>query len=212
MSTQETYSISSTAWCRRYASAALLLVVGVAISVAIFFVAYHWERNSILHEFDSLAADRFHAIDNKVDDSASLLHFADNALLVGPRGDSPDFPRYLDSLAGVLKADLARYPAVQSMTWMPRVPRNERDVYEQAARKTFDPTFRFSESGVSIKSKSGKGPETDFLAYLCITAAPNDGQPCKASVPDPTEQQVMYRALDSGTDHRGPADKHVNRP
>ena len=198
MSAQETCSVSSVSWCRQYASAAILLVLGAAISVAVFFAAYTWERRSVRREFDSLSEDRFHAIGNKVDDSASLLQFADNAFLVAPRADSPEFPDYVRSLTAVLEADLSRYPAVRAMTWMPRVPHAERAAYERAARTVFDPTFRFKEVDTSTNAGSGQQPQEYFPSYLCIAATSNGNQPCKDLVRNPAEWKVMQQARDTG--------------
>lgn len=204
MSTQETCSVFSAPWCRRYASTALLSVVGVAISLSVFYTAYFWERRSIRREFDSLAEDRFHAISNKVDDSASLLHFADNVLLVGPRSDSHEFSHYVSSLAAVLKADLSRYPAVRSMIWMPRVSNSERAAYERAARTAFDPTFQFKEPGTSADAGSGRLLEEDFPSFLCIATKPNSDQSCKNSARDAADWKVMQRAIDTGLTFASP--------
>ena len=198
MSTQETCSVFSASRCRPYASTALLVVLGAAISVAVFFAAYSWELRSTGREFASLAEDRFHAIGNVVDDSARLLQFADNVFLVGPRADSPEFPNYVRSITAVIKADIARHPAVRAVTWMPRVPRAERAAYEQAARTIFNPTFQFHEPSTSANTGSGQQREEYFPSYLCIATTPDHEQLGKDLVRNPAEWKVMERARDTG--------------
>jgi hypothetical protein len=45
-------------WRRQWAPIALLAVLGIAISAAVFFAAYSWEHEAIRSHFDSLAEDR----------------------------------------------------------------------------------------------------------------------------------------------------------
>jgi hypothetical protein len=198
MSTQENCSVFSLSRCGQYAPAALLLVVGGAISVAVFLAAYSWERRSIRREFDSLAMDRFHAVSGVVDDSVRLLQFADNAFLVGPQADSPEFPNYVRSLEAVFSADISHYPAVRAVTWMPRVPRKERAAYQRAARAVFDPTFQFGEPSDSTNAGSVQRRGEYFPRYLRITAKPRHDQPGNSVAPDPAEWKVMERARDAG--------------
>jgi CHASE1-domain containing sensor protein len=198
MSTQEICSASSVSRCRQYAPTALLVVLGAAISVAVFFAAYSWERRSTGHEFDSLAEDRFHAIANVIDDSARLLQFADNVFLVGPRADSPEFLNYIRSLTAIFKVDLSRHPAVRAVTWMPRVPLAERAAYERAARTIFDPAFQFGEPVASVNTGSGQQREEYFPSYLCIATTPHHDQPGKDLARDRAEWKVMERARDTG--------------
>ena len=198
MSIQETSSVLNVSRCRQYAPTALLVALGAAISVAVFFVAYSSERRSIHREFASLAEDRLHAIGNIVDDSARLLQFADNVFLVGPRADSPEFPNYVRSLTTVIEADLSRHPAVRALTWMPRIPLAERAAYEQAARTVFDPKFQFSKPGTPAIAGSDQQREEYFPSYLRIATAPNHDRPGKDSSRDPAEWKVMEQARDTG--------------
>jgi hypothetical protein len=195
MSTQENDSTCSL-WRRQCAPIALLVAVGTAISVAVFFAAYAWERRSIRHEFDSLAEDRFHAIGGMFDESVKLLDFADNVFMIAPRVDSPEFADYVRSLKALLEKDVSRYPALHALIWAPRVPRAEMAAYERAARAVFAPNFRIGEASDSAGSGAQR-PEC-FPGYLCITAAPGRDQPVKDLALDPAVWKAMERARDTG--------------
>jgi CHASE1-domain containing sensor protein len=198
MSTQQTRPPRNVSGRRDRVGTALLMVLGVAISLAVFLAAFSWERSSVHREFVSLAEDRFHAIGNAADDSARLLHFTDNVFLVGPRVDSPEFAEYLRSLTAVFKADMLQHPSVRAVTWMPRISRSERAAYEQAARAVFGPTFQLGELNAPDSTESGQQDEAIYPHYLCVAVAPHYDQTDSSPTHDPAEWKVMERARDSG--------------
>ncbi|MBN1589770.1 MAG: CHASE domain-containing protein [Pirellulales bacterium] len=197
-SKQEVYSICSVPRFHRYVPTAILVILGAAISVAVFWAAYSWDQRSTNREFASLADDRFHAIGNMIDDSARLLQFVDNAFLVGPQANSPGFPAYVRSLTEVVQADLSRHPAVQAVTWIPRVSRDQRAAYEQAARAVFDPTFQLKEPNATATTVSGQPPEETFVSYVSVARTPHHGQSGKDLARDSVEWKLMERARDTG--------------
>jgi hypothetical protein len=198
MSQQQTRSPLDVSRGRSHAITALLVVLGVAISLAVFFAAFSWERASISREFSSLAEDRFHAIRNVVRDSTRLLQFADNVFLVGPPADSPAFSDYVRSLADVVRMDISRQPTVRAVTWMPRVPRSEQAAYEQAAQSIYGPTFQLNEPDAPADTESDQQDAAFFPRYLCVATIPHHDQRGDDPAADVAEWEVMQRARDTG--------------
>ncbi len=198
MSIQEKSSVFTAPRYRQYATTVLLVVCGVAMSVAVFLAARFWEQRSIQREFDSLADHRFHAINGAFHEFTKLLVLADNILMIAPKADSPGFTDYVRSLRTFLQKDQSRYPSLLAMTWVPRVPRDERDAYERAARAVFDPHFQISQPGSSTNTVSKPQSAEAFPTYLCIGRQLGHGQSGEDLALDPATWKAMTRARDTG--------------
>jgi CHASE1-domain containing sensor protein len=176
----------------------LVVVAGLAASLAVFFAAYFWELRSVRENFDSLAEDRFQAVESLFDESGKLIGFMDNVFLIAPKATSPEFTGYLRSLKAFLGSDLSKHLSVHGITWAPRVPNAERAAYERAAQAVIDPNYRIHEPQVAADKDEAKNRADSYPVYLSIgntLLRRNLGEDISLR---PDEWKAMQAACDTG--------------
>jgi CHASE1-domain containing sensor protein len=183
---------------RYFAPTAILLILGVVVSVALFWAAYSWEMRSIRRSFDELAEDRCKEVSNEFQEVATLLDFTDNVFQIRPRVTNSAFVGYLRYLTKLLEEDRHRHPEICSLMWAPRVPVAERSVYEQAARAAFDSQFQIGKPDASGNTEPAAQLSEYFPIYLRVAEKPAHDNLGEDLALDPAAWKVMKQAQDYG--------------
>jgi len=185
-------------WGRPLASAVVSVVLGVTITLAVAWVAYHTERRSLRSNFESLAYDRFQGISSTFEQFTRLVSFADNVFLVAPRADSPAFPDYVRSLRDFLKRDQATYPTIDAIAWVPRVSPDELPAYQRAAQAVIDPRFEIDRGTANAQGQPSSQRDALFPSYVSVGTPSRPLHPGENMALDPAAWKAMTRACDSG--------------
>jgi CHASE1-domain containing sensor protein len=178
--------------------AVIIAIVGGILSVGLFLLAHFAEQRSIRRDFDSLADHRFRATDAMFLESAKLINFMDNVFLIAPPASSPEFAGYVRSLKRFFESDVSRSLEMHGLTWVPRVPRSQRDDFQRAARTAFDPKFQIIQSDDSGKEAASRAGSDCFPCYLSLGNTLLTAEAGHDLSLDPEMWKAMQQARDSG--------------
>ena len=111
--------------------------VGCILSVGAFFFVENLDDLEHLSRFDQVAEAKFEQIEKRIDRTVSVLH-AIAGFYAGTKAvHREEFSAFVVAL-GELQA-------VQALEWIPRVSQEQREQFEDAARKDGFPDFAFTE-------------------------------------------------------------------
>ena len=103
------------------------LAIGIGASVAVLFVAQRWESETILIDYEVASNDRMLAVKRTVQDHVAVLDMLGRFCEVTKRVDRDEFRQFI-------RPALDRDPDLVMMAWLPRVPFDQKDVFETAAQ------------------------------------------------------------------------------
>ena len=127
----------------RLLPAAVVAILGIGVSLAIFTVARQWEDARLRYEIENRTATYgkvfAHIPELYIDELQSIgaLYAASKVV------DRKEFRTFVRNI-------LQRRPGIQALEWIPRVPAADRPAYETAARRDGFPGFQ-------IRERSGEG-------------------------------------------------------
>ena len=112
---------------RHFAPAHTVAIIGVAASVAVWYLAFFQERRAMVEEFNGRANNQAIVMENGIDDYWDKLYSV-RALLESMTGNvtREEFENFSRSL-------ISRHSGILNIAWAPRVKRNERAAHELAA-------------------------------------------------------------------------------
>jgi CHASE1-domain containing sensor protein len=117
---------------------AVLPIVVICLSIAIFFTLWRLENQNAKASFDIVAQERFDALESNVTltlhSLVSLGAFYDSSISV----ERAEFARFAQDL-------LARDNAIQALEWIPRTPNRLRADRENSAHRDGFPSFLITE-------------------------------------------------------------------
>jgi PAS domain S-box-containing protein len=176
---------------RQWAMPAMVLGVGIAISLVLFQTVLNWHHRETQATFARIAADRFEAIrkDTEADEFVlqALASFYDGSNSV----EREEFTEFV-------APSLAWQPDIRSLAWVPRVRAAELDLLQETVRKEGVADFHMTEA-----TAAGRAPLTRDRAeyYPVLFAEPRDRNAAVFGVDlysEPARREAMDRACDSG--------------
>ena len=181
---------------RRWVAIALVLALGVSLSVGAFFVLRAQERRSIENDVREEAKLRAEAVADELDDALAAVR-----AIRGLHGSSDNVSREeFDATAGKLLESSA---ALEGMEWAPFVPDARRDAYERLAGPEGAPGFRFTELGRSGRLERAERREAYYPVYFAVPAAAK-GLLGYDLGSDAQRLSLLADARDSGREVAGP--------
>ena len=115
-----------------------VLAVGVSLSTTLFITLWNFEIKDAQGDFSSVAQERLDALETNVTLTVNNLVSLGGLFDASHEVERQQFDHFTAPL-------LARNQAIQALEWIPRVPRQGRRHYEQAARRDGFPSFQFTE-------------------------------------------------------------------
>jgi PAS domain S-box-containing protein len=125
-------------WRRRRLSVALPLLITLALSVVFFVYASAAEHRRIVLEFEQRGAALSQAVAREL---ASYLELLDGLRAQFETRAELDRQTFRE----LASRSLARHPEIQALSWAPRIPRDARSAFEEAARREVHGGFRIVE-------------------------------------------------------------------
>ncbi|MDB5290431.1 MAG: domain S-box [Phycisphaerales bacterium] len=175
----------------RAAAVAGLFVGGVCISFALFSYVRGWERKGIANDLAYRSQERAEIVRNKVLRSMEVLHGVASLAGTKDRLTRQDFRVFVEDA-------LKRQPELRGLAWTPRVPRAQREQYEQAARTEGWRDFEFtSRDELGHVTRAPEAAEY-FPVYYIEPVARNRPAAGFELGSSPPREQALRKARETG--------------
>ncbi len=182
------WSMARYRW--QYVVALLILLGGAAFSGALFWMLLHLEGNAIRHDFERAAQNKISAFRKVMELDFLQLNTLRSFIESTQKINRREFETY----AGTLLEDR---PSIQSLQWVPRVPRTERDSFEKTAIRDV-PQFKFSEYDKNNRLMPALPREDYFPIYAVVPLNKNLAPIGFDLGSDADCRAAMKRACDTG--------------
>ena len=176
----------------QYVVAILVLLVGFALSAALFVLLHHQENDNIRQEFEQAAQNKIAAFQKIVETDFQQLHSLRSYFESSVEVDRLEFLNYASSL-------IRDHSSLRALQWVPRVAVAERSSFEKMA-------IRNGMSNFKILECDGKGhsvPAATRAEYFPVYfVAPSKGNVADLGYDLDTNKvcrEAMNRARDTGT-------------
>jgi signal transduction histidine kinase len=113
--------------------------VSFTLVIVLFIEAGSWEQKRIQLDFDQRADELVSRLLENLDRHLDVLYSIRNLFESYPDVDRQAFRTFVRPM-------FARYPGLQALEWLPRVPAAERDLFEECVRHEGYPRFEITES------------------------------------------------------------------
>jgi PAS domain S-box-containing protein len=122
----------------RFRAAQLSAILGVAVSVALFFMLWEFESREAEVEARSAARERTELLRNKIECSMEVLHSVGQLCANGTDVNRAGFHEFTAQA-------LTRHPEIQALSWDPCVSLSQRSEFEAGIRRDGIPGFAITE-------------------------------------------------------------------
>ena len=164
--------------------------IGILVSAIVFFTLRSLEIKNAQASFDAVAQERLDALQTNVtltvNHLISLGAFYDAALSV----QRAEFDRFTAVL-------LERNHAIQALEWIPRVTKQSRAQYEEAARHDGFASFCLTER-ISGRMVPAEEREQYFPVFFVAPLKGNEKALGYDLASDPVRREALYQSADSG--------------
>ncbi len=131
-----------------YLLTALIMLVGIIVSLIAFLTVLKMENHKILVEFNNSAENFFSDFSDETKSDLQVLTSVQAFFNLHKEQSREEFHSFVQHL-------LLQHEAINALAWIPRVPRSLRGVYERKAKQDGLPGFQITEQkskGVMIRA------------------------------------------------------------
>lgn len=174
----------------RYQSVVLSLLIGLSLTVYVYFQAYRLESEVLLAQVKNYTQDMRRTIEADAEKNLSTLSALRSFFAASRTVEAPEFAIFTEHLFNL-------YPTIETLEWAPRVLNEDVPVFRIAARRAGvrEPAlYRFSESGTPIPAEDKKEYFPTLYAEPFETSASVIGYD---HMSDPGRAAAMHRAADA---------------
>lgn len=168
----------------------VLLVVGMSLSVLLYFIARDSERQGHLAQFDQRADHQVFALQSALNTQYALLQSLSSFVQVSADLDQTEFAAYTSAL-------LETCEGVQALEWIPYITREQRAEFEIAARSPQFPEFVIKE--MSPEGELVRSGEKEEYFPVCLVY-PVEGNARAVGFDlgsEPSRRQALQRAVET---------------
>ena len=145
---------------------AITIVAGFTLSTVAFFYAWDRTRKAVEAEFRIAAGDRVNAVRNAIDEIVLVMESLGSFYRGSETVTRVEFAEYV-------KPFLSRVAGAEVLAWIPRVPREQREQYETAARREGLAGFRFNERDKSQRTVPA-GDRAEYFPIYMVEPSPGN--------------------------------------
>ena len=139
---------------------ALILLLGVALSIVAFTFSNDSEKKVLQAEFNAAAENRYSSLKRELDSDLAVL--ASLQALYYSSGRNIERSEFRNFTNHILK----QHASIQALEWIPRVRDFQREQYESAAKREGFPDFQFAERITQGEMKRAEKRKEYFPVYL----------------------------------------------
>jgi len=176
---------------RRFLPAAVVLGIGLTVSVVLFLILQGREQERMQIEFERRAGYMVSALTKSLDGSLEILHAIDSFFAASHAVERQTF-------RALVEPALARSPAILALSWQPRVPAAEREAYEEAAQLDGLSDFQFTELDSQGQPIRAGSRDEHFPVYYLEPLKGNEPALGFDVASHPTRLEALERARDTG--------------
>ncbi|HUJ70030.1 MAG TPA: CHASE domain-containing protein, partial [Syntrophorhabdales bacterium] len=177
---------------RNYLLIALIIVVGVSLSVTAFLVLRNWEHKKAEMSLENIANYRHQTLAKELQLDLAAVESL-KALYTGvpevTRSEFGAFAKYL----------LSMHPSIQALEWITRVADEQRTAYEERAKKGGFPAFQITERDVRGKIERAATRGEYFPVYFVEPYRGNEAALGFDLASNEARKLAMETARDTGT-------------
>ncbi len=175
----------------RFALVWLLVVFGIAISITGSRLVWNWEQERHVNRMEKTIRSYTVSLEETLTRDLDVLRAIEAFFASSKFVDREEFDTFS---AGFLN----RYPSIQALEWIPRVPAAERRDYEQRARQDGLEGFRFSERNAQGAMVPAAEREEYFPVYYVNPLEGNRQALGFDLGSNPERRAALGKARDSG--------------
>jgi signal transduction histidine kinase/integral membrane sensor domain MASE1 len=178
-------------WRRRRLSITVPNSLALTFAVVFFVYASAWERDRIQLAFKQQVATLANAVEDALNHELEILSATEWFFTSSPEVDRRAFHLFVQRA-------LSRYPGMRAIEWIPRVPDEQRDAYEAAARRDGSANFTITEQQAQGQMVRAARRAEYFPVYY---VEPYDGNEVALGfdvASQPNRFGALMRARDSG--------------
>jgi len=176
---------------RRGASIAVVVLIGIMLTLVAYYLVHAWEQGVIDKEFERRANNHAAVIQTTIDQHVDLLES-----LAGLYSASKHVER--SEFRGFVRPVLARHPEVQGVSWNPRVRYSERRSFEAATRRQGLAGFHISELDENGNKIPARRRDDYVVVYYLEPLAGNEQALGFDIASEEARREALEQARDSG--------------
>ncbi len=176
---------------RRIVSSLGIFAAGLLLGAAIFITLRHLETANAQFSFNGVAQERLGALETNITLTVNNLVSLGALLDAYPQIDRHGFDRFTAPL-------LAGNQAIQALEWIPRVPKQLRQKYEQDARRDGFDEFHFTERISQDQLVTAGERDQYFPVFFIAPFTGNEKALGFDLASDPVRRKALLRSADSG--------------
>ncbi|MBF0505453.1 MAG: CHASE domain-containing protein [Nitrospirae bacterium] len=139
---------------------AVILVLGVALSIIVSVLSYYADKKTLQAEFSEAAENRYSALRREIDSDLFVLTSLQALYYTsGKDVGRSDFRNFTNHI-------LKQHASIQALEWIPWLQDSRREAYERAARREGFPDFQLTERIAQGKMKRAEKRKEYFPAYF----------------------------------------------
>ncbi len=176
---------------RQPMAAVLALVLGFTLSIGAFFTVQGLYRAEAQKRFEGSAAQLTGAVSQSLERYLEVVNAVGAVFAASKQVDRWQFFQFS-------RDTLPRFPGVTALSWVPWVPGEEREAFEQRARDDGLFGFQFKEPGTGAKSVAAPAREAHFPIFYVEPFEGNDDQLGIDLAGRAWDLETLLKARDSG--------------
>jgi diguanylate cyclase (GGDEF)-like protein/PAS domain S-box-containing protein len=170
---------------------AITSIVGVFLSLIVFFLVQNWEESEIQRVFELSAQNRLAAIHTDF-----IFHQEIVNSLAGLVNTSPDLTR--EEFSAFVKETLKRHPDIQGLSWNPLIRTSEQDQFIANARQDGFSDFHITKFDNQHPEATAAGRSGQVVTYYIEPYAGNERELGFDISSHPDLVNAVWQACDSG--------------
>jgi len=188
-SNNETYIYPSTS--RLLLPVMLTLVIGVALSIGALFFGKNLEHDKTMSSFLQTAKTRTATLAGGIESKLHALITISSFYAASKEVDRLEFRMFVET-------PLSIHAGIQALEWIPRVPDDQRAVYEKTAQQDGLLDFQIAERTSQGVMERAKQREEYFPIYFVEPLKGNEAAVGFDLASDPTRLEALKRSRDTG--------------
>lgn len=168
-----------------------VVVLGIGLSVAAFFLDQAWQKQQIRNEFEIEAANAINALGDDMRTALAVLQSIESLYSASTFVDRNEFQTFVEGI-------LIRNPGIQGLSWNPRVADLRRADAENLAQEEGFVSFQFLQRGSEGELVTATQRSEYYPVYYIEPRAGNEAALGFDVSTNPTRLEAMEKARDTG--------------